>query len=129
MAWNNGFPATYQQMYMPQYQQPLYQQPNTRTVEIVPVDNEDSAAGFPVGMGATQMMIAKDDSFVAVKSVSVNGQSDFVIYDKRPPAPPAPTFNPQEYVRKDEVETLVAAALAAQTSQPAAKRSAKKEEE
>lgn len=129
MAWNNGFPATYQQMYMPQYQQPLYQQPNTRTVEIVPVDNEDSAAGFPVGMGATQMMIAKDDSFVAVKSVSVNGQSDFVIYDKRPPAPPAPTFNPQEYVRKDEVETLVAAALAAQTSQSATKRSAKKEEE
>jgi len=129
MAWNNGFPATYQQMYMPQYQQPVYQQPNTRTVEIVPVDNEDSAAGFPVGMGATQMMIAKDDSFVAVKSVSVNGQSDFVIYDKRPPAPPAPTFNPQEYVRKDEVETLVAAALAAQTSQSATKRSAKKEEE
>ena len=129
MAWNNGFPATYQQMYMPQYQQPVYQQPNTRTVEIVPVDNEDSAAGFPVGMGATQMMIAKDDSFVAVKSVSVNGQSDFVIYDKRPPAPPAPTFNPQEYVRKDEIETLVAAALVAQTSQSAAKRSAKKEEE
>lgn len=129
MAWNNGFPATYQQMYMPQYQQPVYQQPNTRTVEIVPVDNEASAAGFPVGMGATQMMIAKDDSFVAVKSVSVNGQSDFVIYDKRPPAPPAPTFNPQEYVRKDEVETLVAAALAAQTSQSATKRSAKKEEE
>ena len=129
MAWNNGSPATYQQMYMPQYQQPVYQQPNTRTVEIVPVDNEDSAAGFPVGMGATQMMIAKDDSFVAVKSVSVNGQSDFVIYDKRPPAPPAPTFNPQEYVRKDEVETLVAAALAAQTSQSASKRSTKKEEE
>ena len=124
MAWNNGFPATYQQMYMPQYQQPVYQQPNTRTVEIVPVDNEDSAAGFPVGMGATQMMIAKDDSFVAVKSVSVNGQSDFVIYDKRPPAPPAPTFNPQEYVRKDEIETLVAAALVAQTSQ----RKVKKEE-
>ena len=124
MAWNNGFPATYQQMYMPQYQQPVYQQPNTRTVEIVPVDNEDSAAGFPVGMGATQMMIAKDDSFVAVKSVSVNGQSDFVIYDKRPPSPPAPTFNPQEYVRKDEIETLVAAALVAQTSQ----RKVKKEE-
>lgn len=124
MAWNNGFPATYQQMYMPQYQQPVYQQPNTRTVEIVPVDNEDSAAGFPVGMGATQMMIAKDDSFVAVKSVSVNGQSDFVIYDKRPPAPPAPTFNPKEYVRKDEIETLVAAALVAQTSQ----RKVKKEE-
>ena len=70
------------------------------------------------------MMIAKDDSFVAVKSVSVNGQSDFVIYDKRPPAPPVPTFNPQEYVRKDEIETLVAAALVAQTSQ----RKVKKEE-
>ena len=126
MAWNNGFPATYQQMAFPQYQTPMYQtqvpqpmqnaqpvQVNSRMVEIVPVDNEESAAGWPVSVGSTQAMMAKDDSFIAFKSVAVNGQTEFVLYDKRPPAPPAPAFDPKLYVRRDELETLVSAALAA----------------
>lgn len=122
MAWNNGFPATYQPMGVPQYQPPVYQaqpvqapvQTNSRMVEVIPVDTEENAAGWPVGVGATQMMIAKDDSFIAFKTVSVNGQTEFAVYDKRPPAPPAPVFDPKVYVRRDEVETLIAAALAAQ---------------
>lgn len=120
MAWNNGFPATYQQMAFPQYQTPMYQtqvpqpvQTNSRMVEIVPVDNEEAAAGWPVGVGSTQAMMAKDDSFIAFKSVAVNGQTEFLLYDKRPPAPPAPAFDPKLYVRRDELETLVSAALAA----------------
>ena len=134
MAWNNGFPATYQQMY-PQYQAPMYQtqpiqmpqtpvQPNSRMVEVIPVDNEKAAAEFPVGVGATQMMIAKDDSFIAFKTVLVNGQTDFSVYDKRPPAPPMPVFDPNEYVRRDEVETLISAALAAQSMTKRVKKEA-----
>lgn len=113
MAWNNGFPATYQPMYMPQYQQ-YQQQSNARVVEVVPVDNENSAVGWPVGVGETKMLMAKDDSFVCFKSVSMNGQTELTFYDKRPPAPPEPTFDPKEYVRRDEVETLISAALMAQ---------------
>lgn len=126
MAWNNGFPATYQQMNFPQYQTPMYPQQamqaaqpvqtNSRMVEIVPVDTEDAAASWPVGVGQTQAMIAKDDSFIAFKSVLVNGQTDFAIYDKRPPAPPEPAFDPKEYVRRDEVEDLIKAALAARVT-------------
>lgn len=127
MAWNNGFPATYQQMAFPQYQTPMYQtqvpqpmqnaqpvQVNSRMVEIVPVDTEEAAAGWPVGVGSTQAMMAKDDSFIAFKSVAVNGQTEFVLYDKRPPKPPKPEFDPSQYVRRDEVETLISAALATQ---------------
>lgn len=121
MAFNNGFPMTYQQMSYPQYQQPMYAQQafqppaqsNSRMVEIVPVDTEDMAVNFPVGAGQTQAMISKNDSFIAFKSVSMNGQTEFVVYDKRPPAPPEPVLNPKEYVRKDEVDTLISAAMLA----------------
>lgn len=116
-AWNGGFPATYQPMGFPQYQ-PMYQQQQQpqasgRMVEIVPVDSEEAAASWPVGVGQTQAMIAKNDAFIAFKTVQVNGQSEFIIYDKRPPAPPAPAFDPKQYVRRDEVEKLVESFLAA----------------
>ena len=141
-AFNNGFPATYQQMYYPQpaqYQpaqmyQPMQQQapqaqqqqPASRLIEVFPADSEADAEKFPVNAGGTAVLFARNDSFIAVKSVGVNGQTAFDIYDKRPPAPPAPVFNPGEYVRKDEIENLVSAVLAAQT---ATKHAAKKEGE
>lgn len=102
-----------------QGQQPSQQ---VKTVNIIAVNNQKEAEDFPVGLGSTQMMMARDDSFVAVKTVSVAGEPSFLIYDLRPPAPPAPKFDPAEYVRRDEadkmimerVETLVSAALTAQ---------------
>ena len=118
MAYNNGFPMAYPQMYSNPYQpftppQAPTQQTQTRVIEVVPVDTEAAAASFPVAMGATQVMFAKDDSFIAVKSMSVNGQSAFDVYVRRPPAPPEPVFDPGEYVRKDELPALVQAAVAA----------------
>lgn len=143
--WNNGFPATYGQMYQQpvfapqpqQYQQPIQQAqmpnanqqaqmmtPPTIRAEIIQVDGEEAAASFPVGAGASQMMIAKDDSAIFIKSAMANGQTMLDVFVKRPPAPPAPKFDPDEYVRRDEVETLVSAALAAQIG---ARRNSKKE--
>ena len=110
------------QQHQPQVQQ--QQQQNSRMVEVVPAASEKAAEEFPVAAGATQMIIGSDDSFVAVKSVSVTGQVTFDIYDKRPPAPPAPTLNPADYVRKDELEALISEALQART----APRKAKSEE-
>lgn len=109
MAWNNGFPATYQPMYY-QQPQPMYQQPaqnNSRVVEVIPVDNEESAVGWPVGVGETKELMSKNDAFVCFKSVSMNGQTEITFYDKRPPKPPEPVFNPTEYVRKDELRALI----------------------
>ena len=151
MAWNNGFPATYTPIYQPYGQQtqfypqmpqqnmsptsmsgtnPQMLTPPTIRAEIVQVEDEKAASEFPVGAGASQMMIAKDDSAIFIKSALQNGQTTLDVFEKRPPAPPAPAFDPGEYVRKDELETLVSAALAAQTAAHAApRRVAKKEEE
>ena len=116
----------YMAQHQPQVQQ--QQQQNSRMVEVVPAASEKAAEEFPVAAGATQMIIGSDDSFVAVKSVSVTGQVTFDIYDKRPPAPPVQPLNPADYVRKDEVAALIADALkAAKTGRKTA--SAEKEEE
>ena len=110
MAFNNGFPLSYPQYYpYQQVPQPVQQvQTNSRMVEIVPVDTEDTAAGWPVGIGQTQAMMAKDDSFIAFKTVSVNGQTDFVVYTKRPPAPPEPKLDPSNFVTWDKLEERLA---------------------
>jgi len=103
-------------------------QQNSRMVEVVPAASEKAAEEFPVAAGATQMIIGSDDSFVAVKSVSVTGQVTFDIYDKRPPAPPVQPLNPADYVRRDEVAALIADALkTAKTGRKTA--SAEKEDE
>lgn len=97
------------QQHQPQAQQ--QQQQNSRMVEVVPAASEKAAEEFPVAAGATQMIIGSDDSFIAVKAVSVTGQVTFDIYDKRPPAPPVQPLNPEDYVRRDEVAALIADAL------------------
>lgn len=156
MAWNGGFPATYPQMYPQGYpgaQMPVYAQqmaqaasmqptqmsganqpaqmltPPTIRAEIVQVESEAAAAGYPVGAGASQMMISRDESAIFIKTAMANGQTTLDVYEKRPPKPPAPSFDPGEYVRKDELETLVSAALAAQMAQSAPKRTVTKNEE
>lgn len=105
--------------------------PPTIHAEIVQVDGEQAAAQYPVGAGASQMMMARDESAIFVKEATQNGYR-LVIYDRRPEAPPAPPFNPAEYVRLDAlpglIETEVQAALAAmQTAKTT--RAAKKETE
>lgn len=97
MAYNPYFPQSYSP-YMPQ----------PRMVEVVPVDTVEDAAKIQVQIGGSVLAIAKDDSFVAVKSVGMNGQSEFTVFDKRPPAPPAPVFDPAVYVTKDELEKRLA---------------------
>jgi hypothetical protein len=113
MAYNPQIyiPQNYQQYY-PQYQQQQVQQPQTKLVEIIPVDTVKEAEDCPMAAGSSGFFFARDDSFNAVKSVGLNGQVTFVVYDKRPPAPPAPQFDPAAYVRRDEIEALIAAVVA-----------------
>lgn len=135
--YNSGFPATYQPLYQ-QYQQPVMPQqmqptqmsganqmmtPPTIRAEIVQVESEEAAGAFPVAAGASQMMIARDDSAIFIKSANANGFT-LDVYVKRPPAPPTPKFDPAEYVRRDEVETLVGAALTAQIAAMRSKKEA-----
>ena len=110
MAYN---PAMYFPQNYPQYQMPV-QQTAQKVIEVVPVDTVEEGAKIQVQVGGSVLAYARDDSFIVVKSVGMNGENAINIYDKRPPAPPVPQFNPSEYVRKDEISALLAAALEAQ---------------
>lgn len=122
MAYNNGFPMSYQQFYQPQYQVPynsfqsgnnqMQQQaqsqmmtPPTIHAEIVQIADRAEALNFPVGAGQAQMMIAKDDSAIFVKTAFANGQSNLVEYVKKAPEPQTP---PDDYVTREEFERRLA---------------------
>ena len=118
MIFNNGYPASYQPFgygYQ-QYQQPMQNQPQQMTpptirAEIVQVDSEEAANNYPVGPGASQMMIAKDDSAIFVKTAMANGQSSLDVFVKRPRTPQKPVFDPDKYVTRDELESRLQAIL------------------
>ena len=119
MAYNPQlyFPQNYQPMYQPQIpQMPQITQPQqaqqTKYVEVVPVDNIAEAETCPMAAGSSFLFFARDDSFIAVKSVGVNGQQSFSVFDKRPPAPAAPPFDPSAYVTMEELETRLASIIA-----------------
>ena len=121
MAFNNGFPASYQQYYQPQYQQfyGAYQNggnqsqqattqmmtPPTIHAEIVQIADRNEAVNFPVGAGQAQMMITRDDSSIFVKTAFANGQSNVVEYVKKAPEPQTPSA---DYVTREEFERRLA---------------------
>lgn len=123
----------------PAQQNPIQQQPPvaatmtppTIHAEIIQVDNEQAATQYPVGAGMSQMMMAKDDSAIFVKTVMANGQYTLDVFDKRPPAPQPAPFNPAEYVRLDALPDLIAAQVQAAVAamQPAKSTKAKKDTE
>lgn len=126
--YTGAYPAGYgyQTPYWPQVQQPmmLQQEPNTRTVEVESAESIRAAQETQVGAGQTKMFIGKDDSFILVKAVSMTGQVSMDIYDRRPPEPPAPVLNPDEFVRKDELSTLIAEIVGQQKRTTAKKEAA-----
>lgn len=124
MAYNNGFPMSYQQFYQPQYQAPfggfqsannqMQQQaqtapqmmtPPTIHAEIVQIADRNEALNFPVGAGQAQMMITRDDSTIFVKSAFANGQSSLAEYVKKEPEPQKP---PADYITREEFEKRLA---------------------
>lgn len=123
MAYNNGFPVTYPQMF-PQYQQPYQmpqyqqmqqpaqqqiQQPSSRMAEVFPAASEKTVLEFPVQAGTTVMFVANDDTFTAIKEASVTGQITTVFFDRRPPSAPEKPVDMALYVTRDELEKRLAA--------------------
>lgn len=117
MAYNNGFPVSYQQFYQPQigYQQSIGMQPQqnqpqmmtppTIHAEIVQIADRNEAVNFPVGAGQAQMMMTRDDSAIFVKSAFANGQSSLVEYTRKTPEPQTPSA---DYVTREEFERRLA---------------------
>lgn len=118
MAYNNGFPIGYQPYYPQQQQfmqQPMQTQqaqpqsltPPTIHAEIVQVDNEQVAESYPMSAGTSQMMIAKNDSAIYVKTMYANGQYNLDVFVKRPKAAPKPEINTDIFVTRDEFEARI----------------------
>ena len=82
--------------------------PPTIRAEIVQVDGEQAAMQYPVGAGMSQMMIARDETAIFVKTATANGYT-LDVFDKRPPAPQPAPFNPDEYLRLSALPGIVAA--------------------
>jgi hypothetical protein len=130
MVYNNGFPVGYNQMNPQQFQQYGYQIPQVQPVQNQPIQAqqsmtpptiraeiiqlpEDEIDRYPMAAGTSQMFMTTDDGHIIIKSMYQNGQYDKTYYDKRPPAPPAPVFDPSEYVRKEDVQAYVQQAVEA----------------
>lgn len=85
--------------------------PTIRT-EIKQVDSIDAISRTPPAPGTTGAYMTKDEQTIIFRSMYANGEYKDRIYDMRPPAPPAPKFDPALYVRRDEIASLVDEALA-----------------
>lgn len=88
--------------------------PPTIRAEIIQVDDETAAENYPVGAGSSQMMIAKDDSAIFVKTSATNGNGYTLdVFVKRPRTPQKASFDPDRYVTREELESRLQAILAA----------------
>lgn len=105
-----GFPIGYSQQYLSGYQTsaPSQQQlmtPPTIRAEIIQVSGREEANNWPVGPGQSQMMMARDDSAIYIKTVYANGQTSIVPYLREQPQPQAPQ---PDYVTREEFEERLA---------------------
>lgn len=130
MAYNPAlyYPQSYQPYPAYQPQQMQQQSQPSKYVEAVPVDTEAEAENCPMAAGTSAVFFARNDSFIAVKAVGVNGQVSFSVFDKRPPAPEAPVFDPSAFVRRDELPALLAEALEKTKLPTSAKRASRETE-
>lgn len=121
---------------MPQQNPPAQQDmiPVIR-MDIKQVENIEAISKNPPATGTTGAYMTKDEKTIVFRSVYANGEYTDKIYDERPPAPPAPVFDPKEYMRKDEFDERVKAIITAQMEQtqqpqvvstPVVKRTSKK---
>lgn len=79
--------------------------PPTIHAEIVQVSGKDEALNFPVGTGQTQMMMAKDESSIFIKSVFANGQSTLIEYNKKLQES---NSSKMDYITREEFEKRIA---------------------
>lgn len=97
----------------------------TISMQMKQVDSIDAIDRLPLAAGTTGAYMTKDEKNIVFREMFANGEHKDSIYDLRPPAPPAPKFDPAEYVRKDEMDQLVKEALSAYIA--AMKQSGKEE--
>lgn len=118
MAFNNGFPATYQPMYyQPQYQVPQVQQPvQQQSNGIIWVQGEAGAKSYLVAPNNTVQLWDSESQTIYLKSADASGMPsmkilDYTIRDTTPVNGPvsasAPSqTNSTEYATKAEFKAI-----------------------
>lgn len=118
MAFNNGFPATYQPMYyQPQYQVPQVQQPvQQQSNGIIWVQGEAGAKSYLVAPNTTVQLWDSESQTIYLKSADASGMPsmkilDYTIRDLSPVNAPVgasahSTANSTEYATKAEFTAL-----------------------
>ena len=118
MAYNAGFPATYQPMYYaPQYQQPIQQQ-QQQTNGIIWVSGEAGAKAYLIAPNTTVQLWDSESQRIYLKSADASGMPSMKVLEyticgqtaQNAPvsAPAAQTVDLSGYVTKTEFEALKA---------------------
>ena len=124
MAFNGGFPATYQPMYyQPQYQtvQPSYVQQNQQPQQsngIIWVQGEAGAKSYLVAPNTTVQLWDSETQRIFLKSADASGMPsmkvlEYTIRDQTPANAPVAASTPQatnptDYATRAEIEALAA---------------------
>ena len=125
MAYNNGFPATYPQMYyQPQFQtvQPKYmqqtQQPAQQSNGIIWVQGEAGAKSYLVAPNTTVQLWDSEAQVIYLKSADASGMPsmkilDYTIRDMTPANGPisasnAAPINAQDFALRTDLDALAA---------------------
>lgn len=119
MAYNNGFPATYQPMYYPQQFQPqIPQQPAQQNNGIIWVSGEAGAKAYLVAPNTTVQLWDSESQCIYLKSADASGMPsmkilDYTIRNQAPVNAPMSASNPApinspDYATKAEIEALAA---------------------
>jgi len=117
MAYNNGFPATYQPMYYPQQFQPqITQQPAQQNNGIIWVQGEAGAKSYLVAPNTTVQLWDSESQCIYLKSADASGMPsmkilDYTIRNQTPAnapvgASPAPTINAQDFALRTDLDAL-----------------------
>lgn len=81
--------------------------PRMYHADIVPIKSEaDVHNDIVPPTGEPRMYMSEDDRLIATKRVGPNGVEEH-FYDLRPPAPPAPSIDPQTLVLRSEIDGIV----------------------
>lgn len=111
MAYNNGYPATYQPMFYPQYQQPVQQPAQQNNSSIIWVQGEAGAKSYLVAPNTTVQLWDSERQSIYLKSADASGMPsmktlDYTIRETPQAAPSPAVVNTPDYVTKAEFEQM-----------------------
>lgn len=81
--------------------------------DMIQIDDEKVVDKWEVANGTTMMFITRSEDKIIAKAVDQSGNVSKTVYQRKPPEPAAPKFDPADYVRIDEIESYVDKAILA----------------